>query len=73
MLQMFKKLNMFYLFIYFIHHSVTCESLILLPTVRVPHKTKATEVMWLVQFLIRNQKRRFHPLRDICYSITQSR
>ena len=55
------------------YHSLTCESLVLLPTVRVPHETKAAEVMCLVQLLIINQKRRFHPLRDICYAETQSR
>ena len=51
-----------------IYHSLTCQSLVLLPAVHVPHETKATEVTVPVQLLIGNRKRSFYPLRDICYA-----
>jgi len=51
-----------------IYHSLTYQSLVLLPTVQVPYETKATEVTCLEQLLSENRKRRFHPLRDICYA-----
>ena len=52
MLQMFKLLNKRFMF----YHYLTCRSLVLLPAVRIPHETKATEVTCLVQLVIGNRK-----------------